>query len=95
MSTTKLSVAAFAVVAMAFPAAARHGSDDDDFCTSAPRSTWIAMSVVTAKAQTMGYSVWKSEISGTCYEIYGRKNGQSYELYFNPATGDLVKIESD
>lgn len=88
-------VAVLLIAALAAPADARRGRGDDDFCTDAPRSEWKSMSVVEEKAKAMGYDVRKIEISGTCYEVYGTKDGVLYELYFNPATGDLVKIERD
>lgn len=43
----------------------------------------------------MGYDVCRTEISGTCYEVYGRKDGVSFERYFNPATAEVAKIERD
>jgi hypothetical protein len=96
MLKTKLVVAAVFVAAVALPAEARRsGRGSDDFCTSADRAAWRPISSVAAKARAMGYSVWKAEVSGTCYEVYGRKRGISYELYFNPATGSLVRIERD
>jgi hypothetical protein len=80
-------------------AAARRGDDDrrrsDDMCTTAPRSQWLPIDGFAAKAREQGYAVVKVEISGTCYEVYGTKDGIVYELYFNPATGDLVKIERE
>lgn len=83
------------VAALAMPADARRGGRDDDHCTSAPRSEWQPMSVVEKKARDMGYAVHKTEISGTCYEVYGERDGVLYELYFNPATAELVKTERD
>ena len=80
-------------------AAARRGDEDrrrsDDMCTTAPRSQWLPIDGFAAKARERGYAVVKVEISGTCYEVYGTKDGVVYELYFNPATGDLVKIERE
>lgn len=95
MTMMKVSLLVLVAAGLALPAAARRGGSDDDHCTSAPRSQWQPMTTVEAKAKGMGYSVWKTEISGTCYEVYGRKDGQTFELYFNPATAELVKIERD
>lgn len=90
------ALSAFALAAaLAVPADARRGGRDDDHCTSAPRSEWQPMSVVEKQARDMGYTIRKIEISGTCYEVYGEKNGVLYELYFNPATAELVKTERD
>jgi hypothetical protein len=81
------------------PAQARRGDDDrgrtGDFCTNAPRSQWLPMQDFGNKARNLGYAVVKIEISGSCYEVYGTKNGVLYELYFNPATGELLRTERD
>lgn len=96
-----LGVATFAILvaALSTPAQARRGGDDrrgsDDYCTSAPRSQWQPMAGFADKARASGYNVVKVEISGTCYEVYGRKDGVLYELYYNPATGELVRVEQD
>jgi hypothetical protein len=92
-----LSLCALALVAaLALPADARRGrGGNDDFCTDAPRSAWKPMSVVEDAARAMGYTIRKTEVSGTCYEVYGTKDGVLYELYFNPATGEFIKAERD
>ncbi len=96
MKTISALCAVLLVAALAAPADARRGrGGNDDHCTDAPRSEWQPMSVVEEKAKAMGYTIRKTEISGTCYEVYGTKNGVLYELYFNPATGELVKTERD
>jgi len=41
----------------------------------------------------MGYAVTKIERSGSCYEVYARKDGSHHELYFDPATGRVVRWE--
>lgn len=93
MTMIKISLVTVLAIGLALPAAARRGSDDH--CTNAPRSAWQPMSTVESKARAMGYDVRKTEVSGTCYEVYGRKDGQIFELYFNPATAEVVKIERD
>jgi|GEM_PF-1516543 len=81
------------------PAFARRGDDDrrggDDICTTAPRDQWLPLEGFADRARQRGYAVIKIEISGTCYEVYGTKGGVRYELYFNPATGDLMKTERE
>jgi len=80
-------------------AQARRGDDSrrgsDDICTTAPRSQWLPLEGFAQRARERGYAVVKIEISGSCYEIYGTKGGVLYELYFNPATGELVKTERE
>lgn len=93
------------VATLSTPAQARRGSDDhsrghddrrgDDICTSTPQSGWQPLAGFAEKARKLGYDVVKLEISGSCYEVYGRRNGALYELYFNPATGELVRVEQD
>jgi uncharacterized membrane protein YkoI len=79
----------------------RHGSghhhddddDDRDHCSTAPRSSWLSISRIEAQARSMGYTVTKIERKGTCYEVYARKDGSHHELYFDPATGKVVRWE--
>jgi hypothetical protein len=61
-------------------------------CTSEPQDKWMAEEVVKEKMATLGYERIKTfKISGSCYDIYGyTKDGKKAEVYFNPATGDIV-----
>ena len=74
-----------------------HGDDDDDrdHCTSTTRSAWLAVTEIEARARGMGYTVTKIERKGSCYEVYARKGGSLHELYFDPATGKVVRREDD
>lgn len=74
-----------------------HSSDDDRNrqCTSAPQSAWRPLAEIEATARKMGYAVWKIERDGSCYEVYATRGGRNYELYFDPATGQVVKTEED
>ena len=76
-----------------------HGSraseDDNRHCTSAPGASWLSIAEIEARARKLGYAVTKVERDRACYEVYASKDGQSYELYFDPVTGTLVKLERD
>ena len=37
-----------------------------------------------AKAKALGYEVRRSKIEGSCYEVYGVKEGKLYELFYSP-----------
>ena len=108
MNTSKilLTIAAAATISATLcqTALARRGDDDrrsqdhshrssSNHCTSAPRSQWLPRAGFAERGRKQGYNVVKIELSGTCYEVYGTRNGILYELYFNPATGDLVRVE--
>lgn len=61
-------------------------------CTSEPRSKWMPEAAMKAKIEAMGYKVRTFEITGNCYEIYGKdKNGERAEVYFNPVSGEIVQ----
>jgi hypothetical protein len=91
----KITATLLLATALAATADARRGRGSDDYCTDAPRAEWKPIADFEAKAKELGYTVTKVEISGTCYEVYGTKDGLRYELYFNPKTGELVKTERD
>ena len=44
------------------------------------------------KIDALGYKVKTFEVTGNCYEIYGKdKDGKRAEVYFNPVSGDIVQ----
>lgn len=80
-----------ASAAPAVPTYSRHKTSD--FCTTAPRSEWIAEEEMKLLAQHRGYRIKTFKISKTnCYEIYGFDHkGQIVEAYFNPITTRLAR----
>lgn len=74
-------IAATPVLALASPS-----------CTKEPKSKWMSEDAMKAKIDTLGYKVKTFEITGNCYEIYGKdKDGKRAEVYFNPVSGDIVQ----
>ena len=53
-------------------------------CTNAPKSSWKPASEAEAAAKAAGYEVRRSKIEGSCYEVYGVKNGKLFELFYSP-----------
>ena len=61
-------------------------------CTKEPKAKWMPQDAMKAKIDTLGYKVRTFEITGNCYEIYGKdKDGNRAEVYFNPVSGDIVQ----
>jgi hypothetical protein len=61
-------------------------------CTKEPKSKWMSENAMKAKIDTLGYKVKTFEVTGNCYEIYGKdKEGKRAEVYFNPVSGDIVQ----
>ena len=78
----------FAVALVSLFAAAAHASDKCD----APKETWINEADFKARLAAEGYEIKKFKVDDGCYEIYGtNKEGQKVEVYFNPATAEVVK----
>jgi len=44
-----------------------------------------------AKAKELGYEVRRSKVEGSCYEVYGVKEGKLYELFYSPEDLSLKK----
>ncbi|MBL8388726.1 MAG: PepSY domain-containing protein [Hydrogenophaga sp.] len=65
----------------------------EDICTDAPRSEWLAEDEMRLLAEHRGYRIKTFKIAnGSCYEIYGfDRQGQIVEAYFNPVTSRLVR----
>jgi hypothetical protein len=88
----KLGVAALAAMTMSATALA-HGFDD---CTKEPKDKWKPQAEAEAAATAAGYTVTKSKIEGSCYEVYAKdKDGKKYELFYNPVDLQLVKKQDD
>ena len=63
-------------------------------CTKAPKSSWQPASAAEALARTSGYEVRKSKVEGSCYEVYGVKDGKLFELFYNPVDLKLMHTKA-
>jgi hypothetical protein len=64
------------------PAATR--ADGFTNCTKAAKASWKPASEAEAAAKAAGYEVRRSKIEGSCYEVYGVKDGKLFELFYSP-----------
>ena len=53
-------------------------------CTKIEKGSWKPASEAEAKAKAAGYEVRRSKIEGSCYEVYGVKDGKLFELFYSP-----------
>ena len=53
-------------------------------CTKIAKASWKPASEAEAAAKAAGYEVRKSKVEGSCYEVYGVKEGKLYELFYSP-----------
>jgi hypothetical protein len=53
-------------------------------CTKLDKASWKLASDAEAQAKSAGYEVRRSKIEGSCYEVYGVKEGKLYELFYSP-----------
>ena len=44
----------------------------------------VGVSAAEAAAKAAGYDVRKSKVEGSCYEVYGVKDGKLFELFYSP-----------
>ena len=88
----KSAALVLAVTVVAGPAMA-HGFDD---CTKEAKDKWKPQAEAEAAATAAGYTVTKSKIEGSCYEVYAKdKDGKKFELFYNPVDLQLVKKQDD
>ena len=74
-------------------AAAAHDFKD---CTKEPKEKWKPKADAEAAAKAEGYTVSKSKVEGSCYEVYAKdKAGKKFELFYNPVDLKLVKKQAD
>ena len=80
-----------AIVATVFSANVLAGPECNE-----PKDTWLPAADMQRKILDMGYSIDLFKVTrGDCYEIYGKKaDGRKVEVYFNPATGEVLKEKS-
>ena len=50
---------------------------------------------ITASLQQQGYEVRKIETEDGYLEAYARKDGKRFEIYVDPTSGKVAKIEED
>ena len=53
-------------------------------CTKLAKASWKPVSEAEAVAKAAGYEVRRTKIEGSCYEVYGVKEGKLYELFYSP-----------
>ena len=63
-------------------------------CTKAPKSSWQPASAAEALARSAGYEVRKSKIEGSCYEVYGVKDGKLFERFYSPENLKLIHTKA-
>ena len=70
-----------------------NGARADGFtnCTKAAKATWKPASEAEAAAKAAGYEVRRSKVEGSCYEVYGVKDGKLFELFYSPEDLSLKK----
>lgn len=78
-------VLALSLLAFAAAPALADGFKD---CTKLDKASWKPAADAEAKAKAAGYEVRRSKIEGSCYEVYGVKEGKLFELFYSPE--DLV-----
>ena len=63
-------------------------------CTKASKASWKPASDAEAAAKAAGYEVRRSKIEGSCYEVYGVKEGKLFELFYNPEDLKLMHTKA-
>ena len=80
-----------AVLAVSLFATAPAFADGFKDCTKLEKAKWKPASEAEAKAKELGYEVRRSKVEGSCYEVYGVKEGKLYELFYSPEDLSLKK----
>lgn len=86
--------AAVAGVSFGVLAVAPAFADGFKNCTKVPKASWKPAGEAEAAAKAAGYEVRKSKIEGSCYEVYGVKDGKLFELFYSPADLKLMHTKA-
>ena len=63
-------------------------------CPIVPPEKWMSTEQVEQLALDLGYEkVNFVQPDGGCWVAYSEKDGDRYEIYFHPATGEVVRTE--
>jgi hypothetical protein len=76
------SVLVLLALSLSITKAAR--ADGYKTCTKLEKASWKPASDAEAKAKAAGYEVRRTKIEGSCYEVYGVKDGKLFELFYSP-----------
>ncbi|MBR0825850.1 PepSY domain-containing protein [Bradyrhizobium manausense] len=72
------------VVSMVVLGASAASADGFKNCTKLEKASWKSVDQAEAKAKAAGYEVRRTKIEGSCYEVYGVKEGKLFELFYSP-----------
>ncbi len=64
-------------------------------CESGPKDQWIEEEAVKVMLTEQGYEIRKIEVEDGCYEAYVKKEGKRFEVFVNPSTGEIEKVQED
>ena len=84
----KASIIGLSLTALGIAPSLADGFKD---CTKLAKASWKPASEAEAKAKELGYEVRRSKIEGSCYEVYGVKDGKLFELFYSPEDLSLKK----
>lgn len=77
-------LAGLAVMAGSLAAVSPARADGYKDCTKLAKASWKPTAEAEAKAKDAGYEVRRTKIEGSCYEVYGVKDGKTFELFYSP-----------
>ena len=89
----QIAVAAAAAGLILFSAQA--GASDADLSAMTGTDAGTSVEEVTASLTAQGFEVRKVEAEDGMLEAYVVKDGERYEIYVDPRTGKIAKIEED
>lgn len=85
--TTSLCMVSFLSIASVF-------ANDGVICTTEPQENWKEASLAEQAAKELGYEISTTDntiiTDGGCYKVYGSKDGNKVDLFFNPTNQELV-----
>ena len=91
MKVMNAAVAALAIGLFSGSAALADGYKN---CTKLDKASWKSTGDAEAKAKAAGYEVRRTKIEGSCYEVYGVKDGKTYELFYSPEDLSLKQTKA-
>ena len=92
MKISRFAAAGMAALLGAAAFAGSAGAHGFDTCTQEPKDKWKPQAEAEAAATAAGYTVTRSKVEGSCYELHVKdKDGKNFELFYNPVDLTLVQ----
>lgn len=67
----------------------------EKFCSPPVGKKWLTLAQIRALVLQNGYDGFRIGFEAGCFEAEGIKDGKKLEVYFDPISGKVVRVQGD